>query len=646
MVDAVALIVGIVVGAGIFRTPSLVAANAGGVEPFLAAWILGGAVSLIGALCYAELATAFPSTGGDYHFLGRAFGKNLAFLYAWARMSVIQTGSIALLAFIFGDYLTQIYSFGSYSSVIYAGLSVTALTAINIIGLRFGTGAQKLLTTVEILGVLLIIVVGFSLAPSATASEAPTSAATTSFGLMMVFVLLTFGGWNEAAYISAELREGRTGKRPMAVALIVGIAIITVLYLLVNLAYLNALGLGGMAGSEAVAVDLMRTTFGSGGVLLIGVLVGVSALTSANATIFTGARTNYAMGRDFPVFASLGKWNARASAPVNAFLVQGLIALGLVALGLFTRKGFETIVEYTAPVFWFFFLLVGVALFVLRRKEPDVERAFRVPLYPLTPLLFCLTSAYLLYSSLVYTGFGAFVGVAVLLAGALLLAVLPAIENFRQANRSRGIKMRSQHFRIVFALTLTTLAASCMHEQTAVSNTAVAPVADPTSVPSQKKELDVPYVPTHEMIVEEMLRMAEVKGDDVLYDLGSGDGRIPITAAKQFGTHGVGIDLDPERVNEANQNAKKAGVTDKVKFIEGDIFKSDFREASVVTLYLLPEINLRLRPQLLEQLKPGTRVVSHNYHMGDWQPEQTKTITTPDGVDHFIYFWRVPDRKG
>lgn len=440
MTDAVALIVGIVVGAGIFRTPSLVAANAGSGEAFLAAWILGGAVSLIGALCYAELTTAFPSTGGDYHFLGRAYGKNLAFLFAWARMAVIQTGSVALLAFIFGDYLSQIYSFGEYSSVTYAVIAVVALTGINVVGLRFGTAAQKLLTTVEVLGVLLIITAGFFLAPAATSAPPAAAATTTSFGLTMVFVLLTFGGWNEAAYISGELRTGRTGKRRMAVALIIGILIITALYLLVNLAYLNALGLSGMAGSEAVGSDLMQITFGSGGVLLIGILVGVSALTSANATIFTGARTNYSMGRDFPVFASLGKWNARASAPVNAFIVQGLISLALISLGLFTRKGFETIVEYTAPVFWFFFLLVGIALFVLRRKEPNVERPFRVPLYPLTPLLFCLTSAYLLYSSLVYTGLGAFVGVAVLLAGALLLAALPAIENFRQTIQSRRNK--------------------------------------------------------------------------------------------------------------------------------------------------------------------------------------------------------------
>lgn len=437
--DAAALIVGIVVGAGIFRTPSLVAGNAGSWEMFLFAWVLGGVVSLVGALCYAELTTTFPNAGGDYHFLTRAFGKKLAFLFAWARMSVIQTGSVALLAFIFGDYISQIYNFGEYSSVFYAALAVIALTTINIIGLKSGTGTQKLLTTAEVFGILLIIMAGFFFAPTATETTvATTSTATASFGLTMVFVLLTFGGWNEAAYISAELRDGKTGKRRMAKALILGILIITALYLLVNLAYLNALGLGGIAKSEAVGGDLMRVAFGESGVVIIGLLVAISALTSANATIFTGARTNYAMGRDFRVFAPLGKWNANADAPVNAFIVQGLISLGLVFLGLLTRKGFETIVEYTAPVFWFFFLLVGIALFVLRRKEPDAERPFRVPLYPLTPLVFCLTSAYLLYSSLAYTGLGAFVGVGVLLIGALILAALPAIENLLQIKTRRN----------------------------------------------------------------------------------------------------------------------------------------------------------------------------------------------------------------
>lgn len=393
---------------------------------FLLIWVLGGLVSMVGALCYAELTTTFPHTGGDYHFLTRAFGKRQGFLFAWARMSVIQTGSIALLAFIIGDYLTEIYRLGSFSSFLYASGVVIVLTGINILGLRFGTGAQKLLTSVEVAGLLLIIVAGFFFAPAAAAApglQAGAAGSSQSLGLAMVFVLLTFGGWNEAAYISAELRGGT---RVMARALLVSLLIISAVYLLVNIAYLQGLGLSGIARSPAVAGDLMRVAFGEAGVVLIGVLVSISALTSANATIFTGARTNYALGRDFHVFRALGKWNTRASAPVNAFLVQGAISLALLGLGLFTRKGFETIVEYTAPVFWFFFLMVGIALFVLRRKEPYLERPFRVPFYPFTPLVFCLTSAYLLYSSLVYTGLGALVGIGVLLTGLLVLLALPA----------------------------------------------------------------------------------------------------------------------------------------------------------------------------------------------------------------------------
>lgn len=165
-----------------------------------------------------------------------------------------------------------------------------------------------------------------------------------------------------------------------------------------------------------------------------------------------------------------------------------------------------------------------------------------------------------------------------------------------------------------------------------------------TVSPAPTRELDVPYVPTHEMIVDEMLKMAEVKGTDVLYDLGSGDGRIPITAAQRFGTRGVGIDLNPVRIKEANENAQKANVTDKVKFIEGDIFQQDFNEATVLTLYLLPDVNLKLRPKILE-MKPGTRVVSHNYDMGDWKYEKAKELKTPDGVTHYVYMWRVPAKK-
>jgi len=183
-------------------------------------------------------------------------------------------------------------------------------------------------------------------------------------------------------------------------------------------------------------------------------------------------------------------------------------------------------------------------------------------------------------------------------------------------------------------------------ENTTAAAAAPAATAEliPTPSASPRRQLDVPYVPTHQEVVDEMLRMAEVKGGDVLYDLGSGDGRIPITAAKRYGTRGVGIDINPERITEANANAQKAGVTDKVRFIEGDLFKEDFSEATVVTLYLLPDVNLKLRPKL-EAMRPGTRIVSHNYGIGDWEPERTKQVTTPDKSTHYLYFWRVPERK-
>jgi SAM-dependent methyltransferase len=156
-----------------------------------------------------------------------------------------------------------------------------------------------------------------------------------------------------------------------------------------------------------------------------------------------------------------------------------------------------------------------------------------------------------------------------------------------------------------------------------------------------EKKLDVPYVPTPQTVVDAMLDMAAVKKDDVVYDLGCGDGRIVITAAKKYGARGVGIDIDPDRIQEANANAKQAGVSDRVKFIQQDLFKTDFKEASVVTLYLLPDINLKLRPKLLSELKPGTRVVSHAFDMGDWKPEKTDTI---DGYRR-IYFWTIPEKK-
>jgi amino acid transporter len=422
VIDVVAIIVGTVVGAGIFRTPSLVAANAPSEAVALGAWAAGGVVSLIGALCYAELAAAYPSPGGDYHYLARAYGMRLAFLFAWARITVIQTGSIALLAFVIGDYASRLAPLGPFSPAIYAGLTVALITGVHVVGVRQGRLVQNLLTGVEVAGLLLVITAGLALGTSsAPTGPAAGAAATQGFGLMMVFVLLTYGGWNEAAYASAEIRGPRGS---IVRALVWGVVAVTALYLLVNAAYLRGLGLAGMAGSKTVAADLMDRAVGAGSAWVVSVLIVVAAATSVNAAVFTGARTAYALGRDFRPLAFLGRWHRRAGTPVNALVVQGAIALALVLLGGLMREGFETMVEFTAPVFWLFFLLTGVSLFVLRRRDPAGARPFTVPLYPITPLVFCATCAYLLYASLAYSGTGSVVGVAVVAAGALVLAVM------------------------------------------------------------------------------------------------------------------------------------------------------------------------------------------------------------------------------
>ena len=426
LIDAMVLIIGIVIGAGIFRTPSVVASNTPNEFWFLGIWVLGGIISLIGALCYSELSSIFPNTGGDYHFLKLAFGKRFSFLFAWSRITITQTDSIAILAYIAGDYLSQLLPLGTFSSTNYALLIVLALTMINIIGIQFGTGIQKILMSLQFIGIAIIIIAGFFIEPSTTiiANSEPLMAgipSTATISLALIFVLLSFGGWNEAAYISSELK---TGSKNMAFVLIGSILVITLIYLLINMAFINALGLEGIASSEAVGIDMMRVTLGENGVLLIGILVTLSALTSLNSTIFTGARSNYAMGKDFVALSFLGKWNGEKSAPVNSLIVQGVIAVALVIFGAFTRNGFESMVDFTAPVFWFFFLCTGVSLIVLRKKRPDTPRPFKVPLYPVTPILFIAFSAYMLYSSLSFTGVGSLVGVGILLIGLVISFVL------------------------------------------------------------------------------------------------------------------------------------------------------------------------------------------------------------------------------
>lgn len=417
-ISSVAVIVGVVVGIGIFRLPPIVAGNSGSGLQFMLFWLAGGFISLLGALCYAELASANPDSGGEYHFLSKAFGRPVGFLFTWGRMTVIQTGSLALVSFILGDYATLILDLGRYSPAIYAAITVIFLTGLNIMGTRHSSKAQMVLTSVIVFVIVIISASALFFVPSAReaglAEESGSGFSGGMAGSAMIFVLLTYGGWNEAAYLSGELINV---KKNMIRVLIAGIAVITMLYLLINMAYLHVLGLEQLQQSQTVGADITEPVFGTAGSYIVGFIIIFAAISTANATIITGARTNYALGRDFNLLRFMGKWNLEKNSPVNALLVQGTIALLLIFFGAWSKKAVETMVDYTAPVFWLFLLLTTASLFVFRRKYASIDIPYKVPLYPLTPLLFIAACGFMLYSSLAFTGTGSLIGAGFLVLG-------------------------------------------------------------------------------------------------------------------------------------------------------------------------------------------------------------------------------------
>jgi amino acid transporter len=491
--DAISIIVGIVVGAGIYQTAPFILKHTDSPATALIAWAVAGLLSLIGALCYAELATTYPRDGGDIVYLTRAYGRWSGFLFGWVQLTVILTGSIGMMAFVFANYSIRLFQaafsvqLGVIAAFAFAGGAVLILTITNILGIVFGKVVQNILTVAKVIGLGAIIVAGFYV-PMPTAWQQPgltipeLQAATfpgflPSLGVAMVLILYTYGGWNDAAFVAAEVRNG---KKNITWALILGILIITALYLLVNAAYINSLGFPGAQKSTQIAADVLNNGFGKGGVTVMCVLVMISALGAVNGLIFTGARVYSTVGKDYSILRWMAGWNREHGAPVPALVTQGVLALGLIFLvgteqgrngvnwvleqtligstwetknnkpvetktyllkpmewenaylaqadmpegekaARLAAGGFDTLLTCTAPIFWVFFLLTGISLFVLRERDKGIERPFKVPLYPELPLIFCLSCGYMLYSSIDYALTRQWKG------GLFLLGVLPLV---------------------------------------------------------------------------------------------------------------------------------------------------------------------------------------------------------------------------
>lgn len=414
--DTICIIVGIIIGAGIYETTPTVAACMGGWTGIVTVWMAGGLLALCGALCYAELATAYPSQGGDYVYLGRAYGSWAGFLFGWSQLAIIRPADIALMAFVFARYAAVLYAPFPHAKTVYAAIVVTLLTLINILGVRESKWTQNALTVVKTAGLLFIVAAGM-FAPGT--GEAATAGTFSGGGLKlaMILVLFTYGGWNEIAYVAAEIRNPR---KNIVRALILGTLLVAVLYLLANGAFMHALGQKGFAGSEAVAVDTVARLLPNVAARAVAVIICISALGAVNGLIFTGARISYAMGTGHRLFQVLGRWHPKLGTPIAALVAQGILSLCIVLLA---GSFIETIL-YSAPAVWLFFLATGISLFRLRAEAESIERPFKAPLYPLVPVIFCLACAFMLYSSVTYALQQKPIGLLVLTGAMSLGAVL------------------------------------------------------------------------------------------------------------------------------------------------------------------------------------------------------------------------------
>jgi amino acid transporter len=403
--DSTCIIVGIIIGAGIYASTPLIAQNVSSPQMLLAAFALGGLISLIGALSFAELATAYPREGGAYVFLTRAYGRRAGFLFAWSEFWLIRPGNVGAMAYVFALYASQLAPLPgvdtNWAMVIYALGSVAAMTAINALGVVMSKWTQNVLTVLKVIGLLAVVAVGLGVG---LASERVIPAATEPVGgggfrFAMILVLFAYGGWDSMSYVAAEVRDP---KRNILRALLCGTLAVTAIYLLFNLSAVIALGFQGVRSADALASQMMQLAFSTVGGTFISVLICVSCLGAINGMIFTGARVYYALGTEHRLYAWLGHWNERVQTPLRAMLLQGIVTMLLIALFGMETRSFERLVIFTGPWFWLFFFLVGVAVFLLRKIDPHIERPFRVTGYPLTPLLFCLSTLFMFDASITY----------------------------------------------------------------------------------------------------------------------------------------------------------------------------------------------------------------------------------------------------
>ena len=396
--DTIALVIGTVIGSGVFLVPADIARAVHGAGPMLAVWVIGGLFTLLGAMSLAELGAAMPHAGGLYTFITRAFGPMAGFLCGWMLFTVGTSGSIATLAAALPIYVGGLVRLTPAAGKIVGIGAIFLFTAVNLVGVKHGAIAQNVLTALKVLGLLAMVAVIFLLPspPRSAASVPPIPVGFAAFGTALVAVLWAYEGWHDVSFAAGEMRRPQ---RDFPRGLIGGVALVVALYLAANLAYLHVLTPAEIASSERVALTAIRRVAGETGARLLTAAILCSILGAMNALILAGPRAYYQMARDGLLFERFGRVHPRWRTPAEAILLQGVWSALLV---LFIG-GFSQLFTYVIFGAWIFYGLAVAGVIVLRRKEPDLPRPFRVPGYPFVPALFAAAAALLVSNTLIAT---------------------------------------------------------------------------------------------------------------------------------------------------------------------------------------------------------------------------------------------------
>src|SRR5256714_5251328 len=413
--DATMIVMGGIIGAGIFVNPAVVARYVHTPLLVLAAWLIGGMIALIGAFVYAALAALPPRVGGQYAYLRDAYHPIVAFLYGWTLLLVVQTGGMAGAAIIFGRYFCELFGL-SISEQVIATLALAILTAINCLGVRAGSNVQSALMLIKLVAIALLIGVGCfgSVKTNPAGVELPTdSGGFAGLARAMAPVLFAYGGWQTASFVSGEMRDPR---RDLPRGLLIGVIGVILCYVLVSYSCVRVLGVADLARTNVPASEVMRYAFGERGVQVIAAGIEISTLGFLSQSILTAPRVYYAMARDGVFFKGVGYLNPKTRVPTVAIVLQGICA----AVIAFTGK-YDQILNYVVAIDVLFFGLTGASLLIFRARFPkELEEHLRVPWHPATTSVFVLACWAISISTVIQFPRNAGIGVGILAVGALV----------------------------------------------------------------------------------------------------------------------------------------------------------------------------------------------------------------------------------